>query len=47
MWDLQHQDGVCQLWVHQLIGRDERGHLCVCIQGVQGGGKVSRGSIIP
>ena len=25
MCDLQHQNGVCQLWVHQLLGGDERG----------------------
>ena len=44
LWDMQQLGGVCQLWVHQLLGGDERGHLRVHMQGMQGGGKISRRS---
>ena len=42
LWDMQQLGGVCQLWVHQLLGGDERGHLRVHMQGIQGGGEISR-----
>ena len=41
LWDLQQLGQFRPLGVHQLLGGDARGHLCVYMQGVYGDGKTS------